>query len=723
MDEREAIAHLRERLAQGVQAVGLVLLGLPLAGQHRVGPGREPQAAGPRGCEQGAGVRLLEEHVEVHAFGRIHFQLGLEQLRLSGHHQPLAQHHAVHELHRQPGDAVDVAGVHHAHDVGVVQVPQRFELAPESPRSRRVRPGRKHLQGDRDPAAAIDRAIDGAEAAAADLPLDAKWAEPAGHEGNLTRTTRRAAFLLWCPRPHASYRTGHRPAQGGGRAAPAPAPCGHHHGRKWPLGGAAGAAPAGRSSPRKRFRGGGDARRAPPRPERAHPVRVLFPELGASARGSRGPDGPAARLPASRAAGDHGERHPAPRHRRARSATPARARSAGGPPPRQRDAHGHDADARAQLRRPRGDHRHGGANCRRPHRPDFDRRQGDERPPLDRGAAAARARRAHQRGVPCLELPPLAAGVCGDPFHRDALARFRRARSAARHRGFPEARTALREDERADPHRMSEKNRNLVIRVTTAVVLLPGVLWLIWRGGFPLALLIGAAAAACAFELNQLPRTELSGATIVSTAAAFLIPLLQEASPGWVTTDLVLSAVVILAFADTLLFEPHIPSAPRRVGLAVLGAAYPGLLLAALLPLRGMPRGEWWILLTLTVTWLNDSFAYFAGRAFGRRKLYERISPSKTWEGALGGAAGSIAGALVVRQIWLPELPAWGAALIGAGAAVLGPLGDLSESMLKRAFGAKDSGRLLPGHGGLLDRIDALLFNAPFVLFCARLLT
>ena len=270
---------------------------------------------------------------------------------------------------------------------------------------------------------------------------------------------------------------------------------------------------------------------------------------------------------------------------------------------------------------------------------------------------------------------------------------------------------------------MSEKNRNLVIRVTTALVLLPAVLWLVWRGGLPLALLIGAAAAVCALELNHLPRTELSGAAIVSTAAAFLIPLLQEASPGWMTTDLVLSAVVILAFADTLLFEPHIPSAPRRVGLAVLGAAYPGLLLAALLPLRGMPRGEWWILLTLTVTWLNDSFAYFAGRAFGRRKLYERISPSKTWEGALGGAAGSIAGALVVRQIWLPELSAWGAALIGAGAAVLGPLGDLSESMLKRAFGAKDSGRLLPGHGGLLDRIDALLFNAPFVLFCARLLT
>jgi phosphatidate cytidylyltransferase len=270
---------------------------------------------------------------------------------------------------------------------------------------------------------------------------------------------------------------------------------------------------------------------------------------------------------------------------------------------------------------------------------------------------------------------------------------------------------------------MSEQNRNLIIRVTTVLVLLPGVLWLIWRGGVPLALLIGGAAALCALELNQLPGREVTGAAIVSIGGAFLIPLLHETPETFLSTDAILSGVVIIAFADALLFEPEIPNAPRRVALAVLGTAYAGILLSALLPLRRLPRGEWWILLTLAVTWLNDSFAYFAGRAFGRRKLYPRISPSKTWEGALGGAAGSIVGALVIRQIWLGEVPIWGAAVIGAGAAVLGPLGDLSESMLKRAFGAKDSGRLLPGHGGLLDRIDALLFNAPFVLLCARLLT
>ena len=270
---------------------------------------------------------------------------------------------------------------------------------------------------------------------------------------------------------------------------------------------------------------------------------------------------------------------------------------------------------------------------------------------------------------------------------------------------------------------MTEKNRNLIVRVVTALVLLPGVLWLIWRGGLAFALLIAVATAACALELNQLPRVEVTGAALVSMGGAFLIPLLHEVSLGGIDASAVLTAVVMIAFADALMFEPEIANAPRRVGMAVLGAAYPGLLLATLIPLRQLPRGEWWILLTVTVTWLNDTFAYFVGRAFGRRKLYERISPSKTWEGALGGAAGSILGALAVQQIWLPDLSWWGAALIGCGAAVLGPMGDLSESMIKRAFGAKDSGRLLPGHGGLLDRIDALLFNAPFVLLCARLLT
>ena len=313
---------------------------------------------------------------------------------------------------------------------------------------------------------------------------------------------------------------------------------------------------------------------------------------------------------------------------------------------------------------------------------------------------------------------------------------------------------------------MTDKNKNLLARLLSALVLLPLVLWLVWQGGLWFTLLIAVASALCALELNFLPaqqavakptaepqpaeaealsrkqrkklraaleseveELELEGATITgagitSVGAAFLLALLAdpEIHLGFVSVKMVMAALVIFSMADALLFEEDVTRAPRRVGLAITGALYCGLLLSALIPLRGLDRGFWWIFLALTVTWANDTSAYFAGRFFGKRKLYPRISPSKTWEGFLGGALGSIVGAVVVQHFFLDHIPVLGAVIIGAGAAVLGPLGDLSESMLKRAFGAKDSGKLMPGHGGLLDRVDALLFNAPFVLLCARLL-
>ena len=278
-------------------------------------------------------------------------------------------------------------------------------------------------------------------------------------------------------------------------------------------------------------------------------------------------------------------------------------------------------------------------------------------------------------------------------------------------------------------------DRNLIVRVATAFVLLPIVLWLLWLGGLPFALLVSAAAAAAAWELNELPsqgvpqgqtpqrREGVRGAVIASIAAAFLLPLTEGLDIHGFTARGILTALVMVALADALLFEQDLPRAPERVSLAVLGAVYPGLLLGAVVRLRQLPDGFAWLILTLTVTWLNDSGAYFAGRAYGQRKLYPRISPSKTWEGAAGGLLASIGGALAVKSLgWLPQLPWWGSVVVGAGAGVLGPLGDLGESMLKRAYGAKDSSRLLPGHGGLLDRIDALLFTGPFVLLCATLL-
>jgi len=126
---------------------------------------------------------------------------------------------------------------------------------------------------------------------------------------------------------------------------------------------------------------------------------------------------------------------------------------------------------------------------------------------------------------------------------------------------------------------------------------------------------------------------------------------------------------------------------------------------------------------TLTCTWFSDTGAYFAGRFIGPawpKKLYESVSPKKTVIGGLGGVAASF-GALALAKLWyLPTLTWLDCALVAIPANVLGQTGDLCESMLKRSVGVKDSGALLPGHGGMLDRIDALLFTAPYIYFYAR---
>ncbi|HYF62392.1 MAG TPA: phosphatidate cytidylyltransferase, partial [Herpetosiphonaceae bacterium] len=146
------------------------------------------------------------------------------------------------------------------------------------------------------------------------------------------------------------------------------------------------------------------------------------------------------------------------------------------------------------------------------------------------------------------------------------------------------------------------------------------------------------------------------------------------------------------------------------------GIAAPPLRPNALEGLRLAP-GAAWIFATFAVTWASDTGAYFAGRAFGRNKMSPRLSPKKTWEGFAGGTLASIgAGVGIVALLGLPVSPLVGVAL-GLIGAIGGTLGDLAESMLKRQAGVKDSGNLIPGHGGLLDRVDSLLFTAPLIYY------
>jgi phosphatidate cytidylyltransferase len=149
-----------------------------------------------------------------------------------------------------------------------------------------------------------------------------------------------------------------------------------------------------------------------------------------------------------------------------------------------------------------------------------------------------------------------------------------------------------------------------------------------------------------------------------------------------------------------------------------LGHLYLSFFLSFLILLYQLDQGSWWIIYTLAATMIGDAAAYYTGRFLGRRPLAPAVSPKKTKEGLWGGLVGAGLAGGVVGLIALP-VPVHEAALVGVGLGAWGTVGDLFESVLKRASGVKDSGQLLMGHGGFLDRLDAISFNVPIVYFLA----
>ena len=157
----------------------------------------------------------------------------------------------------------------------------------------------------------------------------------------------------------------------------------------------------------------------------------------------------------------------------------------------------------------------------------------------------------------------------------------------------------------------------------------------------------------------------------------------------------------------------------------IAGILYVGWLLSYLVALRGLDNGRNWVFFALFTTFASDTTAFFVGRALGKRRLTPQISPGKTWEGAIGG----IIGAIIVSLLFILPTPLtlhlnWGQAiLLGLLVSIFGQLGDLVESLFKRNMGAKDSGRLLPGHGGMLDRMDSIIFAGLVVYYYAIWIT
>ncbi len=255
--------------------------------------------------------------------------------------------------------------------------------------------------------------------------------------------------------------------------------------------------------------------------------------------------------------------------------------------------------------------------------------------------------------------------------------------------------------------------------MATALVALPAVVAAALLGPAWLAVAIVVAALGVGlFEFFALLRARgirpmrLLGALL---AAALFVDVV---APGWLEVPLAPIGAMLL-FAFTLARGADHESV-NAAAAALLGAAYLGTLGGTIAALRVLPPaddGGWRLVLLLAILVLADSFAFFVGNALGRRRLAPSVSPGKSVEGALGGLVGGALGAFAVRQLGLPEMPALHAAGLGVGVAAMGILGDLGESLLKRWAGVKDSGTLFPGHGGMLDRIDSLLFGAPVLYY------
>ena len=260
---------------------------------------------------------------------------------------------------------------------------------------------------------------------------------------------------------------------------------------------------------------------------------------------------------------------------------------------------------------------------------------------------------------------------------------------------------------------------NVARRLGTALVALPLLVAALFLGPPWLVVAIVAGALATGlFEFFGLLRARgLRPMQRVGflLAAAFFV---EVAWPGGAPVPLLpLVAVVLLGFALSKGGDLESVSAAAAT---LLGALYLGALGGTMAALRLLPpldEGAWRLLLLLVIVISSDTLAFFVGHAVGRRKLAPRVSPGKSVEGAIGGVVGGVLGALVVRHLGLPDIPLPHAAGLGAAVAAMGIVGDLDESLLKRWAGVKDSGTLFPGHGGMLDRLDSLLFGAAVLYY------
>jgi len=266
-------------------------------------------------------------------------------------------------------------------------------------------------------------------------------------------------------------------------------------------------------------------------------------------------------------------------------------------------------------------------------------------------------------------------------------------------------------------------------RIITSLWFVPLLVIVVWFGGEPgftaLMVIFGILAALEFYRMvaiSKAPPLTYFGliwtALFILSRNSELLAILEPHFNLSLVTPLLLTSAVVLSLIG-LLSRRQKEGAFTSWAWTIAGILYIGWLLSYLVALRGLDAGRNWVFFGLFTTWASDTTAFFIGRKLGRHKLAPNISPGKTWEGATGG----ILGAIIVSILFFTATPFhlpityWQAIPLSILVSILGQVGDLVESLLKRNMGVKDSGKLMPGHGGVLDRMDSIIFAGIVVYY------
>lgn len=267
----------------------------------------------------------------------------------------------------------------------------------------------------------------------------------------------------------------------------------------------------------------------------------------------------------------------------------------------------------------------------------------------------------------------------------------------------------------SDPAGQAGGLSNLAFRLLTAAVLVPVILLLVaWQNhlGFWVFVLLATMAGLYEFlDMSAGDADRVDRTVVLVVGTGFAVALYW-----WPAYALqLLGGAITLTMIYAVFRFRNMETIGRRLALWITAIAYCGLLFTAFALLKRLdPSGDW-VILAMTVSWFGDTGAYFTGRAIGGPKIYPAVTPKKTWAGSLGGLCSSVGAGVLARLWYMPQLSWLDVFLICVPAAVLGQVGDFAESVLKRSFGVKDSGKMLPGHGGMLDRVDALMFVSAYL--------